>query len=401
MDEQALSDVKVLDVGHYIIGPYCTKLLGEFGAEVIKVERPGSGDGARRMGPFPQDVPHSEKSALFLYLNTGKKGITLDLKSDRGMKIFQELVKDADVLVENFEPNEAAALGLSWEVLKEINPKLIMTSISNFGHTGPYRDFKGTNLTLTALGGAQAITGVDPPIKLGGSQTEYMTGLMGFNATMGALLWRHSEGKGQHVDLSTMEVVAGNLEGVNTEYCYLGMTRLRRGQQMMKLVYGHPVGNYPCRDGWVVVIPGLGGMEKLSLLVEHPEYMEEELFVKRRQRQARPQEFDEKYLYPYLKEHDMNEIFHSAQELRMPFGVAQNAAELLEDEHLKAREFFVEREHPVAGNLAYPGVPFKLSETPCQIGRAPLLGEHNEEIYCQKLGYTKEELVRLRQTNVI
>ena len=402
MSDQALSDLKILDVGHYIAGPYCSKLLAEFGADVIKVERPGSGDGARQVGPFPKDVPDVEKSALFLYLNTGKKGITLNLKTDGGVKILKELVKDVDVLVENFEPKEAEALGLSYKELHQINPQLIVTSISNFGHTGPYRDYKGTNLTMTAIGGAMAITGVEPPLKVGGSQTEYMTGLMGFNATMGAVLWRDSnDNKGQHVDLAAMEVVAGNLEGATTEYPYLGTTRTRKAMQAMKFVYGHPVGLYPCRDGWVIVTPGLGGIRKLSVLLGHPEYMEEELFRNRMQRQQRAQEFDEKYLYPYLKEHDMSEIFHDAQELKMPFGMAQNIDELFKDEHLNEREFFIEEDHPKAGKVKYPSVPYKLSETPCQLGRAPLLGEHNEEIYCQKLGYSKDELAKLQQDGVI
>ena len=401
MTDQALSDVKVVDVGQYITGPYCSKLLAELGAEVIKVEKPGSGDGARKVGPFPQDIPHPEKSALFLYLNTDKKGITLDLETELGVKIFKELVRDADVLVENYEPDEMASLGLSFDQLREINPKLIMTSISNFGHTGPYRDFKGTNLTMTAMGGALAITGLDPPVKLGGSQTEYMAGLMGFNATMGALLWRDENEKGQHIDLSIMEVVAGNLEGTSTEYLYMGMTRLRRGLQMMRFVYGHPVGFYPCRDGWVIVTPGLGGIPKLALLLGHPEYMEEELFKNRFMRQSQWQDFDEKYMYPYLKEHDASEVFHGAQELRMPFGMIQNVDELLEDEHLRERAFFVEQEHPVAGKVTYPGAPFKMSETPCQVGWAPLLGEHNQEIYCQKLGYTLDDLVQLGQAGVI
>ena len=155
----ALSGYKVLDVTHFIAGPYCTRLLAGYGAEVIKVEKPGSGDGSRRLGPFVGDDPHIEKSAQFLYLNTGKKSITLDLKTPAGVKIFKRLVKDADILVENFEPRVMSSLGLGYDTLSEINPKLVMTSISNFGQTGPYRDYKAAEIVEYALSGLMKMTG--------------------------------------------------------------------------------------------------------------------------------------------------------------------------------------------------------------------------------------------------
>jgi len=150
--EQALSDVRVLDLTHYVAGPYCTKLLADYGAEVVKIEKPGEGDGARRMGPFLGDGPHPEKSGLFLHLNTSKKGITLNLKTRTGIEIFKKLVKDVDILVENFEPRVMTSLGMDYETLADINPRLVMTSISNFGQTGPYRDYKATELVISAMG---------------------------------------------------------------------------------------------------------------------------------------------------------------------------------------------------------------------------------------------------------
>ncbi len=153
MSNQALTGIKVLDVGHHIAGPYCTKLFADFGAEVIKVERPDGGDPSRRMGPFPHDEPNQEASGYFLYLNNNKKSITLNLKTDTGVKIFKELVKKTDILVENFSPKVMPKLGLSYSKLKKINPGLIMTSISSFGQTGPYKDYKGTDLVVQSLGG--------------------------------------------------------------------------------------------------------------------------------------------------------------------------------------------------------------------------------------------------------
>jgi len=157
--EQALSDVKVLDLTRFVAGPYCTKLLADYGADVIKIEKPGEGDPTRRMGPFLGDDPHPDKSGLFLHLNTSKRGITLNLKSEIGKKIFRELVKGVDILVENFSPRVMPGLGLEYEALETLNPRLVMTSISNFGQSGPYRDFKASELILYGMGGAMNETG--------------------------------------------------------------------------------------------------------------------------------------------------------------------------------------------------------------------------------------------------
>ena len=284
-------------------------------------------------------------------------------------------------------------------VSRAINPRLIMTSISNFGQTGPYRDYKANTLTMLAVGGQVAITGEENrPYKMGGWQAEYMAGIQGFQATLIALLWRDKDGPGQHIDLSIMDVISGNLEGATTEYPYLGMIRRRKAN---RFTYGHPVGGYECKDGYVVVIPGLGGMPSLALLLEQPELEQDSFFMDRYARQERWQEFDERYMHPYLKEHEKRDIYERAQELRMPFALISTMDELPGDHQLKHRQYFVDIDHPVAGKLTYPGAPFKMSETPWQTERAPLLGEHNEVIYGQRLGYSKEDLVKLRERNII
>jgi crotonobetainyl-CoA:carnitine CoA-transferase CaiB-like acyl-CoA transferase len=233
---------------------------------------------------------------------------------------------------------------------------------------------------------------------MGGWQAEYMAGLQGFQATLVALLWRGEGGPGQHVDLSIMDVIAGNLEGATTEYPYVGMIRRRKAN---RFVYGHPNGVYKCKDGYINVLPGLGGMQMLALLLEQPELEEEPLFKDRYLRQERWQEFDERFINPYFKDRERSDIYDRAQELRMPFGLISTTDELQDDRQLKHREYFVDIEHPVAGKLAYPGAPFKMSETPWQAERAPLLGEHNEEVYGQRLGYSKDDLVKLRERNII
>ena len=153
LESQPLSNLRVLDLTHGISGPYCTKLLADFGADVIKVERPGPGDYARNMGPFPGDIPHPEKSGIFLFLNTNKRGITLDLKTTEGTETLKNMVREADILVESFKPGVMARLGLDYDTLSQINPNLIMTSVSNFGQTGPYKDYKMSELVLYAMGG--------------------------------------------------------------------------------------------------------------------------------------------------------------------------------------------------------------------------------------------------------
>ena len=198
MADQSLSDVKVLDLTWYIAGPYCTKLLADYGADVIKVERPGSGDPARSLGPFLGDDPHPEKSGLFLHLNTNKRSITLNLKSEMGKKIFKELVKEADILLESFSPRVMPSLGLSYEELEKINPRLVMTSISNFGQTGPYRDFRLSELVLSAMGTAMYIQGVPErePVKIGGTVIQFQVGNIAAVATIFALYGSEVRGIG-------------------------------------------------------------------------------------------------------------------------------------------------------------------------------------------------------------
>jgi crotonobetainyl-CoA:carnitine CoA-transferase CaiB-like acyl-CoA transferase len=398
MVEYALSDVKVLDVTQRIAGPYCTKLLSSFGAEVIKIEEPGEGDETRKMAPFFEDEPHPEKSGAFLYLNTSKKSITLNLKNETGTKIFKDLVKDADIVVESFEPGVMAELGLSYEELSEINPRLIMTSISNFGQTGPYRNYKATNLIAFGLSGAMYFTRElgREPIMIGGSQAEYIGGVFSFISTMIALLNRAVTNIGRWVDVSIVECVASTLTTVFTKYSYMGMIP----KVSSHVIHGFPIDNYPCKDGYVNLTPGLGGAPNMALLIEKPELQDDPLFARPRVRQERPKDF-EALLLPWLKEHNKQEVVELAQELRLAFAPVLNSAELLDDAQLKAREFFVKVEHPIVGELTYPGAPAKLSETPWQMGRAPLLGEHNEEIYCGQLSYAKEDLVKLREWGVI
>jgi CoA:oxalate CoA-transferase len=401
MGKEAFSDVKVLDCTQGVAGPYCTKWLADFGAEVIKVERPGEGDIARRMGPFLGDDPDPEKSGTFFYLNTNKKSITLNLKSETGIGIFKKLVREADVLTEDFGPGALSEIGLSIEVLKEVNPRLIVTSISDFGQTGPYRDHKATNLTIYGLGGTMYTQRpperpMDRPVIVGGLQAAYSTGLLSFIATVSALIEQVSSNSGTQIDISAMECVASTLGVHIGEYSYMGL--IRRTSPWP--IHGYPLGHSsPCRDGWISPTPGIGGTPNIAFLIGKPELQDDPLFAKPGARMAEREKFDALIL-PWLKEHDKWEITKEAQELRLAFTPVLSPGELLDDEQLKAREYFTKANHPVMGEVTYAGAPGKLSRTPWKSGKAPLLGEHNEEIY-GGLGYAREELARLIEQGVI
>jgi crotonobetainyl-CoA:carnitine CoA-transferase CaiB-like acyl-CoA transferase len=230
MSGSALQGVKVIDLTHHIAGPYCTKLLADFGADVIKVERPDGGDSARRLGPFPENIPHPEKSGLFLYLNTNKRGITLNLKDHKGRAALLDLVREADILVESFSPRVMPSLGLAYQTLTQINPSLVMTSISSFGQTGRYRDYRASELALYALGGMAYITGEyhREPVKHGYNQAQYLGGMAAASGTVAALLQRWRAGGGQQVDVSIMECVTSTLFSSVLDYTYAGMVNRRQ-----------------------------------------------------------------------------------------------------------------------------------------------------------------------------
>jgi len=400
MGKKAFSGLRVLDCTQGVGGPYCTKLLADFGAEVIKVEKPGEGDVARRMGPFLGNDPDPEKSGTFFYLNTNKKSITLNLRSETGVDIFKKLVREADVLAEDFGPGILSEIGLSIEVLKEVNPGLILTSISDFGQTGPYRHYKATNLTLSGLGGTMYTSRptnepMDRPVVEGGLQAEYITGLLSFIATVAALISRTRSNKGTQIDISKMESVASTLTMHFGEYSYLGVSK----RTNLVAIHGYPNDYYPCKDGWMNITPGIGGAPNIPLLMEIPELQDDPLFAKPGARMAEPEKFDALVL-PWLKEQEKWKAAKAAQEITLGFTPVLTPGELPEDEQLKAREFFAKANHPVMGEVTYAGAPAKLSETRWQPGKAPLLGEHNEEIY-GGLGYSKEDLVRLREQGLI
>ena len=399
MKERALEGVRILDLSKGISGPYCTRLLGGFGADVIKVEKPGEGDESRKVGPFPEDIPHPEKSALFLHLNINKKGVTLNLESAAGRDILLRLVERSDILVESFKPGQMSNWGLDYESLEKINPGLVMTSISPFGQTGPYRNYRWTSAVLDALGGHTYMQG-DPrrePLRYPDGTAEFTAGMFASVATMGALFGSGDSGQGQYIDISILDCLPGLDSFRTVRWTHLGVIQERRGGRYAQW----PGKIYPCRDGYIGLcgVGPTGTLFPMFSVMGIPELLDSKYndFAKR---EEYAEELDA-IIQPWLMEHDRYEIFNALQGVRVQAGVCNSAEDLLKDPGHEAREFWVEIEHPEAGKLTYPGEPVRMSETAWQACRAPLLGEHNEEIYHGEMGYSLQEIAQLRENGVI
>lgn len=399
MDDTALNSYKVLEVGHYVAAPYCGKLLAGFGAEVIKIEKPGVGDGARRVGPFLKDIPDPETSALYLWLNTNKKSVTLDLKSETGQSIFLQMVKDTDIVLENLKPGSAEKMGITYPVLSKVNPGIIVTSISNFGHSGPYRDYKGAENVLQAIAGLSYVTGEPDrePLPIGGNQAQYQGGANAFEATLAALWYRETGGEGQHIDISLMESISQILENLDVRWEYQKEISQRTGRRWVGRAAW---GLYPCADGWASIVSGPPRRwEAVSNLMEEPLLANPDYATG--QGSVNFREEIESLMMPWLKSHTKEEIYHAGQEAGIPFAMVCDFADILKSPQLKARGYFVEIDHPKTGPLIYPGAPAKMVATPWVDGRSPLLGEHNVEVLGGRYGYSQKELVELRARGVI
>ncbi len=401
--EGPLSGVRVVDLTRYVAGPFCTRLLAGLGAEVVKVEPPG-GDPMRRIGPFSESTPSAEKSVPFMFLNAGKKSMTLDLQNEAGRSILKELVAKADVLVESFSPGVMANLGLGYEALESINPKLIMTSISNFGATGPYRDFEAFAINLFALGGYMYLNGDPDREPLNSNpfdhQGLYQAGIHGAVATMATLYDTLETGKGAHIDVSIMESVVSLTAVAPKAYYVTGETYVRTGSRLFYTP--QPQSQYPstvrpCKDGHVFVHTSGAGPEMLAVMMEEPRLNDPAI---RQTPRGHADEIDS-LMEPWLMQHGKMEIFELGQAFRLAIAAVLNPDEVVEDPQHKERGIFAEVNHSELGKLPMVGAPFQLGETPWLVGRSPMLGENNVEILGQRLGYGQADIVRLRQMNVI
>lgn len=399
MSERALEGVKVLDLTHYVAGPYCAKLLADFGADVVKVERP-CGDPARRLPPFFHDEPGLEKSLLFLYLNTNKRGVTLNLRSRRGRQALKDLARGTDVLVENFSPRVMPSLGLDYRVLRDVNPSLVMVSISNFGQTGPYRDYQAADIVEYALGGLMYIFGSYDrgPLKHALSQAQFKAGTNAASAALMALYHQRLTGEGQHVDVSIQESVASGLRDVVSNYTYTGAVRRRQPNHSGDLTRLRETS-----DGYILPNPGLSTGFDWNKVVEflgNPE-LDDERFSTPSARLANAEALGE-ILDRYFRSAKKLEMFHAAHQRRFIYGLVQSPEEVHADLQLQHRGYFVDVDHPEMGTVRFPGAPFLMSRTPWEARRAaPTLGQHNREVYGQRLGYSDSDLASLRSMEVM
>lgn len=399
----ALSTLKIVELGEMASAPYASKLMADMGAEVIKIERPGIGDRARTRGPFPGDSPHPEKSGLFLYLNANKLGVTLDVARPEGFELFEKLVAQADVLIHNAAPPEMDRIGLSFERMARVNPKLVMTSITPWGLSGPKRGWRAEDLTLWCNGGLCYINGGGaehpemPPLKTFGLQSGYQGGVHGAVATMGAVMANLRDGKGQHVEVSTQESLAAQLELFFEYWPYMGMVASRLGQKPIQ-----PVETLECKDGYIYVCCiEEHQWRRFVELMGSPEWADEDLFS---DRLKRGQNWDALriLLDEWVGQQTVLDLYQKAQARRIPFAPVSTMGSLMASEHLKARGFFVEIAHPVAGTFKYPGAPLKYARTPWEIRMpAPALGQHNEEIFGRRLGLAAARIAEFKRAGII
>ena len=400
MPAMPLSHIRVLDFTHYIAGAYATKLLADYGADVVKVERPDGGDPARRMPPFPGDEPHPEKSGMFLHLNTNKRSMTLDLKTRQGRGIALRLAQSADLVAESFRPGQMARFGLAYPALRAVNPDMVMLSISNFGQTGPYRDYKISDLIIYGMGGEMYSTGLDgrEPLKMGENLMLYQAGAIAATAALGALFGD----VGQHIDVSLLETQVGSIDrrmSMLLAYQYNGEISKRSADATAG---GYPNGVYICKDGYVQIAGGRNYFERVvAMMGAPPELLEDRWYTPEAQYDPYLEDEFNAYFIPWCLERTKQEVWHLAQQAHVLSAPINTTADLVADETFQQRGAFAEIAHPEAGNLLYPGRPFIMSESPWQIRRpAPLLGEHTQEILAE-LGYASADVARLRREGVV
>ena len=393
-EDLVLGDITVLDLSQGTPGPYCTKLLAGLGARVIKVEPP-AGEAGRTLAPFQDDLPGPERSGAFLYLNTAKESITLNLATTSGQAMLEDLAARADVVVEDFAPGALAGRGLGYADLAAGNPRLIVASITPFGQDGPYRDYLIDEIVAEAVGGLMYGIGLPErePLKMGGNPVLYNAGGAAFTAIMAAIQQRDETGAGQYIDVSIHEATAFTQIHASIQAAWQGQSPTRRPSSLL-----------PAQDGWASVGLEMGVAAdiwpRICALIGRPELVDDPRFSTTFARRDNRQALNE-VVSAWVRSQPKEEVYHRLQGMRTIAGYVATVVDLYRSEQLKARGFFQEIDHPVAGTAMYPGFPFAVGDASPAQGRAPLLGEHNEAVYCAELGFSRQELVRLRERGII
>lgn len=394
-----LTGVKVLDISTMIAAPFGATLLGDFGAEVIKIELPGKGDTLRTVGPWKGDEP-----LRWPGLARNKKSITLDIRTEKGKEIFKSLIKGSDVLIENFRPGTLEKWGLGYEELKQMNPNLIMSRVSGYGQTGPYREKAGFGTPGTAFSGHTGISGYPdrPPVSPSYSLLDYITGIHIGLATVSALYSRDvsEDGEGQEVEMGLYESIFRMLEFLVAEY-----DQNQKIRERSPGLSGHssPAGTYQTKDGkfMVLVCSTDSTFDRLADAMDRKDMLEDDRYYTNAVRLKHDDDVQE-IVSTWIKQFTQAEISEKLDSYGVPVSPILTIEDIFNDPQYKARENIVEVEHPRLGRIKVPGVIPKFSKTPGSIRmRAPELGEHSEDILTNELGFSAEEVAALKEEGVI
>ena len=404
----ALSNVRVLDLSRVLAGPWCGQILGDLGAEVIKVERPVTGDDTRHWGPpFLKDAQGSETSeaAYYLTANRNKQSLTVDFTQPKGQRIIRELVAQSDVLLENFKVGGLAAYGLDYESLRAINPRLIYCSITGFGQDGPYAQRAGYDFMIQGLGGLMSLTGRSDgeegagPVKVGVALTDILTGLYATVGVLAALNHREQSGLGQHVDTALLDVQVACLGNQALNYLTTGVAPKRMGNAHPNIV---PYQDFPTADGDIILTVGNDGQfRKFAEVAGHPEWAEDPRFASNKARVAHRAE-----LIPLIRQATVfrttAEWLAALERAGVPCGPVNDLAQVFADPQVQHRDLKVEMPHPLAGCVPQVASPLRLSGSPVTYcNPPPLLGEHSEALLQRLLDMTDEQISALRQAGVV
>ena len=400
--EQALDDVTVLDLGQVIAMPFCTMLLADLGARVIKVESPERGRERVSLGVRRRRDGAEERVPAAQYRDRNKLGVTLDLKTKAGAELFRELVRHADVVSENWSVGTMERLGLGYDDLRRVNPGLVYASITAFGRTGPYAPQRGYDMLAQAISGYMSITGYPdgPPTRSGQSISDYYAGMLCAFSIVSALHYRRRTGRGQRIDLALLDSLVVALDNLGERYTVGGEVLTRAGNVSFA---GSATGIYPAADGHVAVAASASNAiwARFCAVIGREDLTRDPGFATAAARRDRRDEIAA-IIQGWTATRRKAEIVSVLSEAGVPAAPVNNVAEMVADPQVRAREMFVEREHPVYGPLLTTGTPLKLSETPGRVRwLAPMPGEHNEEVFVGLLGHTKDDLARWRADGVI
>jgi len=399
---EALSDVTVLDLGQVIAMPFCTMLLADMGARVIKVESRDRGRERMSLGIKRKRGGSEERVPAAQYRDRNKLGITLELKTPRGVELFKELVRRSDVVTENFSVGTLERLGLGYEALKREKPDIVYASITAFGQHGPYAAQRGYDMLAQAISGYMSITGFPdgPPTRSGQSISDYYAGMLCAFSIVSALHYRNRTGQGQHIDLALLDSLIIALDNLGERYTVGGEVLTRAGNVSFG---GSSSGIYPTTDGHVAIAAGASDAvwRRFCEIIDRGDLTRDAGFATAAARRDRRDQVAS-IIQGWTGKRTKSEVVETLANGGVPAAPVNNVAEMVADPQVQAREMFIERDHPTYGRVKTTGTPLKLSETPGRVKwLAPNPGEHNEEVFIRMLGYSKDDLAKWTTEGVI